>query len=905
LYGGVGHFALLRVRGWETAHNRIEAFMRLTLRTLLAYLDDVLDPADKEELAHKIQSSEFAEDLVHKTRDTVRRLRLSAPQVIGTGMGLDPNTVAEYLDNVMPPDQVGDFERICLESDVHLAEAAACHHVLTMVLGQPADIDPIARQRMYTIANEVGERKQLRIEPAHTPGPMATSVAVAAPGQPVRVAEVSPAPRVEIPEYLRAGSWWRSWGVVAGLAAVVLVGIALLLASGAPGWFGKKSTLVALTPESAATNTSGEQPSAEVPTEPTAAPAQNEPATQNTSPPFAVAPLTVPPHVAVPGSTMPPQTPAETPKVDPTDRYAATALSNNPAGTPITGTPGEPTAGPTNLGAPPAVAVPSQPLAPPPATQTNEAPANGASPVAAPPAAAPAVGLSANAPGDDRAASENGATAPLGPVTPNPAPPANPTPPAANGNATANLPVTPAAPPNEVVVNPAAPPAEGLSAASAGADPGAPAAAPDAGALAVNTVPGAPETPNVGAGAGVKPRVPAGPPELGTYIGGKTVLLRYDGKSGAWFRVEPRAAIVSGEKILALPEFRPKVAMISGLHLDMSGGTQVVVDGEGITSKADAESAAAAPGIPSVDLVYGRIVLVNPTDGDKKVRLKLGPIMGEAQLAKNSTLAVEVERKHVPGADPRKEPAPVECRLYAPDGGVVWKDAAGSKAMEKAARWTVTPAGATEPVADMSPPEWIYHEPIGQLSEQRYGAPKIESTLLSNVPVDVQLLELFQGSKQKEVKSLVARSSTYVGQFEPFVKALGDSEQKATWKTHIDTLRSAMALSPESANKVWQTLVDQRGRPAAGDLFEMLCGYSADAIGRTPEQMKTGAVATLIDRLEDNSLDYRVLAVQDLAEITGKRLMSNPAANQAERTLAIRKWRARLEAGDLKPVAAP
>ena len=207
--------------------------MRLTLRTLLAYLDDVLDPADKEELSQKIQSSDFAEDLVHRTRDTARRLRLSAPQLIGTGMGLDPNSVAEYLDNVMPPDSVGDFERICLESDVHLAEAAACHHVLTMILGQPADVDPIARQRMYTIMTEAGERKKLRIEPAHTPAPVAASVAIATPGQPVRVADVAPAPRkVEIPEYLRAGAWWRSWGVVAGLAAVVLLGIAILFASG-------------------------------------------------------------------------------------------------------------------------------------------------------------------------------------------------------------------------------------------------------------------------------------------------------------------------------------------------------------------------------------------------------------------------------------------------------------------------------------------------------------------------------------------------------------------------------------------------------------------------------------------------------------------------------------------------
>lgn len=825
--------------------------MRLTLRTLLAYLDDVLDPVDKEELATKIESSEFAEDLVHRTRDTVRRLRLSAPQVIGNGMGLDPNSVAEYLDNVMPPDQVGDFERICLESDVHLAEATACHHVLTMVLGEPADVDPIARQRMYTIATEANNRKQIRVEPAHK-APAATAVAAATmPAPAMPMASISPR-AVEVPEYLRTAPWWRSTNALIGLATVVLVGTAIVFASGIKDWIGNKPSLEPMTaqntepaPEASAISTSPDSLAANAPIESATAP----PAESTT----ALAPPPQPLTPAMP--TLMAAPPAIESSASPDQQAATNPPAIPPASTPpTTDTPPQPTNDITG------------PLT---------AAADAAPPVTAP--AAADIALPVEPPTVPTADTTSNLTPPqpaaLIPPQPGSLPPDTTTsPPPAPGESVAVTPAEPAA----------APPVESLASAT-----------PLPPAATLPTIPGA--------------NIPPASRNLGTYMGGKTVLLRFDDKAGAWFRVEPRAAITPGERLLALPEFRPKIVLTTGVNLDVAGGTEVIVG----TANANADPAAKDSVVPidttpTLELVYGRIVLINPTNNEQQVHLKLGPYTGTAKIAPNKTVAAEVDRKHVPGQDPRQAPAPVDVRLFAPEGGIAWNDASGDKSIEKPSRWALTIAGAADLAEDTAPPEWIDHEPVVQLSEQKYGAPEIETALLSNAPAETQLLELFQSSgKRKEVRSLVARSSIHVGLFQPFVDALRDSEQKANWKSHIEALRAAMALSPESANKVWNALVDQRGKPAATDLYEMLCSYSPEQIGQTPEQIKTGPIAKLINWLEDDSLDYRVLASRDLAEITGKQFMQNPAAKLPERTQNVKRWRARLEAGELKPSTAP
>lgn len=197
--------------------------MRLTLRTLLAYLDNVLDPADAEVLGKKIRDSEFATGLVQRIHGVLRKLRMDAPRLDGKGLGNDPNTVAEYLDSTLPQDRVSDFERICLESDKHLCEVAACHQILALVLGRPAEVPPELREKIYALAEP--ERM--------VPVPAAVPPAEVPPPPPVAKVNGRPAERqaeqtLEIPEYLRRRSGPSLPLLAASAVVAMLLGIGVL-----------------------------------------------------------------------------------------------------------------------------------------------------------------------------------------------------------------------------------------------------------------------------------------------------------------------------------------------------------------------------------------------------------------------------------------------------------------------------------------------------------------------------------------------------------------------------------------------------------------------------------------------------------------------------------------------------
>jgi hypothetical protein len=248
----------------------------LTLRTLLAYLDDTLEPAEIKQIGQKAAESDAAQELIERIKKVTRRRRLTTPPATGPAAKFDANTVAEYLDNELSAEQVADLEKVCLESDVHLAEIAACHQILTLVLGEPALVPPTAKERMYGL---VQGREAIPFRKATT-----SRQAVASGGD----ADADDMHLLGLPFHRRSG--WMRWALPL-IAALILVGVGIALWQAIPGMSTNRGTQVAL----------GTNP-------PTTIPAATVPADTKGPPPATTAPPST--NVPPPPTTKPPPPPA-------------------------------------------------------------------------------------------------------------------------------------------------------------------------------------------------------------------------------------------------------------------------------------------------------------------------------------------------------------------------------------------------------------------------------------------------------------------------------------------------------------------------------------------------------------------------------------------------------------------
>lgn len=269
--------------------------MRLTLRTLLAYLDDTLDPAEAKVIGQKLAESPSALELVERIRKVTRRRGLSTPPTAEQGSASDPNTVAAYLSDTLHSEVLAEFEDACLHSDVHLAEVAACHQILTLVLTEQVIVPPTAVRRMYALVKGRESMPNRRSGKSIPVGGM--------PGDPKAAFDDSDAPYL-----LGMSAYSRSqpialrilkWAAVAAL--VVGFGIASYMA-----WPPPRTHSAPTDPDTAAAPTS--KPAAE-PTVPIVTPPTVPVEPMPKPPEVPVEPMPKPPEVPMPVDLGPPAEP--------------------------------------------------------------------------------------------------------------------------------------------------------------------------------------------------------------------------------------------------------------------------------------------------------------------------------------------------------------------------------------------------------------------------------------------------------------------------------------------------------------------------------------------------------------------------------------------------------------------
>ncbi len=838
--------------------------MRLTLRTMLAYLDKVLEPQDAVDLGKKIEESQFATDLMHRIQDVLRRLRLAAPKVDGRGIGLDANSVAEYLDNTMPAERVADLERVCLESDIHLAEVAACHQILDLVLREPVEVDDRLRARMYALPQRAAE---LAAQPHHdtpapqppsrTPPPLETTTVKMNPptSATTTVVTVSPdladktitrAPaadnsaashdstahgtaahdagdhkprKMEVPEYLKTPPAKKRGNPALALISIlaVIVALGVFLTRTEPG----RQLISQVMPGGDSTNTAP-------PVKPENAPA---------------APTVPTPPTVVPGTSDAPVAP-EPP-----------ALNSLPA------TPAAP-------GTMPAAA-PNVPGNSAPGTTTP--PPNAQVPATPVPAVMPAAAGTTPA----------GAVAPLPPAI---SPPAG-------------TPAVPAAAPPTITPMPGAAPLPGTNPAAPGAAP--PAAGPTSNFTPVlPTQPVAPVTQPVAVTPmpvtpppTPAPAVPTAPPPAVVAMGTVTstdAVIASASLSGAniWKRLATKAQVSSTDRLLSLPGYRSSIALAYGLNLTLLSATQVELippDGRGI---------------PGVVVNYGRLIVA--PDGKPNAELRIGGGLKQGQIiftTGDAVVAFEVRPLRVDGQDPTTTLAPLVVDLYVAQGEIQWTDytdATGKLVPIKApARLSLgVPPLADSPEAQ-SLPLWLTSDDRNEF--EKLAAPVVEAETRGDRAITLALKELVN-DRRSEVRLLAVRSLMYLDECESLVVALRDVKQERNWDAQIEVLREACALSPASAQRVSKAFEAHYGPTKGSELFRMVSGFSG-------EQLKAGAAALLVKALDHDDLEFRVVSFFNLRRIAPKMQSSyRPTVTAAgARRPQIVKWEQMLERGELAP----
>jgi hypothetical protein len=192
-------------------------------------------------------------------------------------------------------------------------------------------------------------------------------------------------------------------------------------------------------------------------------------------------------------------------------------------------------------------------------------------------------------------------------------------------------------------------------------------------------------------------------------------------------------------------------------------------------------------------------------------------------------------------------------------------------------------------------PDWIDPPDPNESTLQSNARSGLLELLKGDQPLEITLREatLF---RRAEVGALAGQTLLNLGRGDVYFGGdgiLSEPKQRAYWPDHYLTLLATVDRSAESAQRLRDSIASMDSANEK-PLFRLLTGFSQ-------KQLVEGGDDELVQLLDSSSMSVRVLALENLHEITGTTLYFRAEQeNAVRRAPVIKKWVTRQRKGDIR-----
>jgi hypothetical protein len=340
--------------------------------------------------------------------------------------------------------------------------------------------------------------------------------------------------------------------------------------------------------------------------------------------------------------------------------------------------------------------------------------------------------------------------------------------------------------------------------------------------------------------------------------------------------------------VVSLPAYRGAFELSQGVLVELVDQTEAVID----------------PEQPSVELLYGRVVVSSFPDADEPVELavRIDAVDYTLTLKPGAQVAIAADRFYDAGRPMLEDPAPMVAIAHALAGDSVWKTPNSERSSAMPAPLFFVSGRLTGAPDGFRDPAWVTDVAVSDAD--RESAPYVASQIREGSAV-AQLMALANAKNSNETRdvvSLASRCCAAMKQLDALVASFEDKAQADEWGRHLDTLRQTASRSVAGAEAVRKALVDKYDEAGGGALFAVVQGFTADQVGGDAAAVQAGVIpTTLLPMVESEDLATRVLGTTALFELIEHRASAKDlaAGDRTERRRFVRRLERDLQQGEL------